>query len=71
MERVMAATTLPTLLLGGEPNEDEEGTYATWADALALPGVRGLAVGRSLLYPPSGDVRTAVATAAAIVHGSR
>lgn len=71
MERVMAATTLPTLLLGGEPSADEEGTYANWADALELPGVRGLAVGRSLLYPPSGDVASAVTTAADIVHGSR
>jgi hypothetical protein len=28
-------------------------------------------VGRSLLYPPDGDVATAVATAADIVHGPR
>jgi DhnA family fructose-bisphosphate aldolase class Ia len=71
MARVMEATTLPTLLLGGEPDSDEEATYERWSEAVALPGVRGLVVGRSLLYPPSGDVASAVATAAAIVHGAR
>lgn len=68
MERVMAATTLPTLLLGGEPNGDQESVYAKWADALALPGVRGLVVGRTLLYPADGDVAAAVDTAASLVH---
>ncbi|MCU1581020.1 MAG: deoxyribose-phosphate aldolase [Microbacteriaceae bacterium] len=71
MARVMEATTLPTLLLGGEPDSDEDATYERWSEAVTLPGVRGLVVGRSLLYPPSGDVASAVATAAAIVHGAR
>ncbi|MEG0363346.1 MAG: deoxyribose-phosphate aldolase [Aurantimicrobium sp.] len=70
MERVMASTTLPTLLLGGDPNGDAEETFASWAAALALPGVRGLVVGRSLLYPADGDVASAIDTAAALVHGS-
>jgi DhnA family fructose-bisphosphate aldolase class Ia len=68
MERVMAATTLPTLLLGGDPAGAPEETYARWQDALALPGVRGLVVGRALLYPPDDDVATAVDTAAALVR---
>ena len=38
------------------------------ADALALPGVRGLVVGRTLLYPPDGDVAAAVDVAAGLVH---
>jgi DhnA family fructose-bisphosphate aldolase class Ia len=71
MERVMAATTLPTLLLGGDPSAHPDATYASWADALALPGVRGLVVGRTLLYPPDGDVVCAVDTAAALVHSDR
>ncbi|AXE54144.1 class I fructose-bisphosphate aldolase [Aurantimicrobium sp. MWH-Uga1] len=70
MERVMASTTLPTLLLGGDPNGDAEETFASWEAALALPGVRGLVVGRSLLYPADGDVASAIDTAAALVHGS-
>jgi DhnA family fructose-bisphosphate aldolase class Ia len=68
MERVMAATTLPTLLLGGDPATAPDETYATWEKALALPGVRGLVVGRALLYPPGGDVEAAVDTAASLVR---
>ncbi|MRG59882.1 deoxyribose-phosphate aldolase [Agromyces sp. CFH 90414] len=68
MERVMSATTLPTLLLGGERADDPEATYASWQRSLDLPGVRGLVVGRALVYPPDGDVERAVDTAAALVH---
>ncbi|MFT4220081.1 MAG: deoxyribose-phosphate aldolase [Microbacterium sp.] len=68
MERVMAATTMPTLLLGGDPGVHPDETFAAWESALALPGVRGLTVGRTLLYPPDGDVAAAVDTAAALVH---
>ncbi|HYI33503.1 MAG TPA: deoxyribose-phosphate aldolase [Glaciibacter sp.] len=70
MERVMAATTLPTLLLGGDPVGDQEDRYVEWEKALALPGVRGLVVGRTLLYPQDGDVVSAIDTAAQLVHGS-
>lgn len=68
MERVMAATTLPTLLLGGDGGDDQDETFSSWQDALALPGVRGLTVGRTLLYPPDDDVAGAVDTAARLVH---
>ncbi len=68
MERVVAATTLPMLLLGGDSPSDPERTYATWADALHLPGVRGLVVGRSMLYPNDGDVAANVDIAARLVH---
>ncbi|WP_200847051.1 class I fructose-bisphosphate aldolase [Microbacterium sp. 18062] len=68
MERVMAATTMPTVLLGGDSGVDPDETFAAWEDALALPGVRGLTVGRTLLYPPGGDVAAAVDVAAALVH---
>jgi DhnA family fructose-bisphosphate aldolase class Ia len=69
MERVMAATTMPTLLLGGDPAEgEEEKLFANWAHALTLPGVRGLVVGRSLLYPADGDVVSAIDAAAKLVH---
>ncbi|QDP95746.1 deoxyribose-phosphate aldolase [Microlunatus elymi] len=68
MEQVAAATTLPTLLLGGDPAEDADLTYASWQSALALPPVRGLVVGRSLLYPRDDDVAAAVDIAARLVH---
>jgi DhnA family fructose-bisphosphate aldolase class Ia len=70
MERVMAATTMPTLLLGGDSGADPDETFAAWEGALALPGVKGLTVGRTLLYPPDGDVAAAVDTAARLVHTS-
>ncbi|MGB3373329.1 MAG: aldolase [Rhodococcus sp. (in: high G+C Gram-positive bacteria)] len=68
MERVMDATTLPTLLLGGDPQTAPEETYASWAQALEIPAVRGLIVGRTLLYPPDGDVEAAVGTAVDMVR---
>jgi DhnA family fructose-bisphosphate aldolase class Ia len=68
MERVMDATTLPTLLLGGDPSNSPEETYDSWASALTLPAVRGLVVGRTLLYPPDDDVSAAVDTAVSLVH---
>jgi DhnA family fructose-bisphosphate aldolase class Ia len=71
MERVMKATTLPTLLLGGDPAMASHEIYESWAKALALPGVHGLVVGRTLLYPPDGDVMGAVERAAELVHGPR
>jgi hypothetical protein len=70
MARVMEATTLPTLLLGGDPTAAPDQTYASWEAALALPCVRGLVVGRALLYPPDDDVAAAVDVAAALVRGS-
>ena len=69
MERVMASTTLPTVLLGGDPSGSPDEVFATWEAALALPGVQGLTVGRTLLYPEDGDVAGAVATAASLLEG--
>ena len=71
MATVMAATTLPALLLGGDPSGHPRETYAKWRDALALPGVRGLLVGRALLYPRDGDVPTAVDAAVSLVRPVR
>ena len=69
MERVMASTTLPTLLLGGDPGDRADEVFAGWRRALAIPQIRGLVAGRTLLFPPDDDVARAVAEAAAIVHG--
>ena len=60
MERVAAATTLPIHLLGGEASVDDTDAMARWQRALKLPTVIGMTVGRALLYPPDGDVATAV-----------
>jgi len=68
MERVMEATTLPTLLLGGDPDGSPDETYAAWSAALKLPSVRGLVVGRTMLYPSDDDVAKAVDTAVSLVR---
>jgi len=68
MERVMDSTTLPTLLLGGDPSTRPAETFETWRNALRLPSVRGLVVGRTLLYPADDDVAGAVDTAASMVR---
>ncbi len=69
MERVLDATTLPCLLLGGDPTGDPDGVYAEWGRALECPSAAGLVVGRALLYPKDGDVAAAVDTAVSLVHG--
>lgn len=60
MERVMEATTLPSLLLGGEVPQDADAAVSRWASALELPNVKGLIIGRALLFPRDGDVAAAV-----------
>jgi hypothetical protein len=69
MERVIGATTLPTVLLGGEVSDDQDATFAKWQRALEVPGAIGLVVGRSLLYPPDDDVARAVDTAVSLLPG--
>ncbi|MEU8716671.1 deoxyribose-phosphate aldolase [Streptomyces sp. NPDC048409] len=67
MAQVMETSTLPAVLLGGEVGEDQDGAYEKWRSALRLPTVRGLVVGRSLLYPADGDVAAAVDTAVGLL----
>ena len=68
MERVMASTTFPTVLLGGDPSGRTDEVLETWERALRLPGVQGLTVGRTLLYPEDGDVAAAVENAASLLN---
>ncbi|MEU8518036.1 deoxyribose-phosphate aldolase [Streptomyces sp. NPDC048577] len=70
MARVMESTTLPAVLLGGDPGPErdaQERAFEKWRGALRLPTVRGLVVGRTLLYPADGDVAGAVDTAASLL----
>jgi hypothetical protein len=68
MRAVAAATTLPLLVLGGEVGAGNE---QRWADALAQPNVRGLVIGRSLLYPEDDDVAGAVGRVVHLTQGVR
>ena len=69
MERVLAASTLPALLLGGEVSADQDAAFDRWHKALQMPSVHGLVVGRTLLYPPDDDVTGAVDTAVGLMRG--
>ena len=69
-EAVFAATTLPCVVLGGIPGPDPARDLDSWGRALVQPTVRGLVVGRALLYPPDGDVRGAVAAAAQVLRAA-
>ncbi|EEH65533.1 hypothetical protein HMPREF0058_1503 [Actinomyces urogenitalis DSM 15434] len=60
MERVLEASTLPALILGGAVSTDADAARESWHRALALPTVKGLVIGRSLLFPPDDDVAGAV-----------
>nr|WP_233534472.1 deoxyribose-phosphate aldolase [Streptomyces murinus] len=71
MARVLAASTLPAVLLGGDIGDapaDRRAAHEKWRGALHLPTVRGLVAGRSLLYPADGDVAAAVDTATALLR---
>jgi len=66
MERVLASSSLPALLLGGEV-KDADAAFASWGKALKQPTAQGLVVGRSLLYPSNGDVAGAVDRAVSLL----
>jgi DhnA family fructose-bisphosphate aldolase class Ia len=67
MERVAEATTMPLVLLGGPRSDRPDEMFDRWEKTLRLPGVRGLVVGRNLLYPSDDDVSTAVKTAVSLL----
>jgi hypothetical protein len=69
-ETVFGATTLPCVVLGGVPGSDPDADLAAWGRALGQPAVRGLVVGRALLYPPGGDVAAAVDAAARLLRAT-
>lgn len=68
MSDVAGATSLPILMLGGEPTSNPNAMFDLWETAMAEPNVRGLVAGRTLLYPNDGDCEGAVHRAAEIVR---
>ena len=69
-EAVFATTTLPCVVLGGVPDPDPVKDLESWGRSLTQPAVRGLVVGRALLYPPGDDVHGAVDAAAAVLRAA-
>ena len=64
LDRVMAATTLPALVLVGETGIEDP----RLPDVLRLPGIRGMVLPGEMLYPPDGDVVAMIDRAAELVH---
>ena len=65
---VAGATTMPILLLGGDPGANAPAVFDRMRRAMAEPNVRGIVAGRTLLYPTDGSVEDVVAMAAEMVH---
>ncbi|MGA2665401.1 MAG: hypothetical protein ABSF83_10695 [Nitrososphaerales archaeon] len=68
-DEVAAATTLPILILGGEASNDTAQLLREVAGAMkAGPNVRGVLLGRNVLYPPEDDPLPVALAVHAIVH---
>ena len=66
---VARATTLPILLLGGEASDDVRGLLTQIESAMKSgPNVRGVMMGRNLLYPPGDDPLPLAMAVNSIVH---
>lgn len=65
---MMATSTLPALLLGGEVPADPDAAFAAWQRALRLPTVRGIIAARTLFYPSDDGGAAAVDTAVGLLQ---
>jgi hypothetical protein len=68
MSEVAGATSLPVLMLGGEPEGNPDELFNSWTLGMKESNVRGLVAGRSLLYPLNGDSESAVRRAGQVVR---
>lgn len=62
------ATTMPILLLGGDPGADLDVTLSEWEQSLQVPNVIGLIAGRPLLFPHGMSVEEITHRAVQLVH---
>lgn len=62
------ATSLPLMLLGGDPGNDWQATFNKWEQAFKFENVRALIPGRTLLFSPDMSVEKAVSRAVSIVR---
>ena len=68
-ERVVRATTMPLLMLGGASHNDPEPTIREFARGLqGGPNVRGAMVGRNVLYPGQDDPLAVGNVISEIIH---
>jgi DhnA family fructose-bisphosphate aldolase class Ia len=69
MAEVASATSMPILMLGGNPGAESEQTFKRWEAAMQQPNVRGVVAGRPLLYPHTGTVEEVLRQTARLIHG--
>ncbi|OGF48475.1 MAG: hypothetical protein A2452_11805 [Candidatus Firestonebacteria bacterium RIFOXYC2_FULL_39_67] len=70
-ERVVRATTLPILMLGGESKGDPTGTISEFETGMkAGKNVRGALVGRNILFPGKEDPLAAALAVNKVIHNS-
>jgi hypothetical protein len=69
-DTVYASTTLPCVVLGGLPGPDLQAQVKSWGRTLRQPVVRGLVIGRTVLYPDDGDVAGTVDAAARVLRAA-
>jgi len=65
---ISKSTTLPILLLGGDPGKNLDKTFTEWGEGLKISNVIGLVAGRPLLFPYDDDVDASIARAGRLVH---
>lgn len=70
MAEVAGATSMPVLMLGGEPSGDVDELFGRWEQGIQVPNVRGLVAGRNLLYPTDGNSQAAVSRAAKLIRSN-
>ena len=68
LKRILGASSLPTLMQGGDPSRNPDLTYQRWEQGLALPQVRGLVVGRAILYPSGQQMGEMLTIAGELMH---
>lgn len=71
MAEIAGATTLPILMLGGEPKSQGSTIFDLWKKSMQEPNVRGVVAGRTLLYPLDGNSEAAVFHTAEAVRGTK
>ena len=68
-EKVVRATTLPLLMLGGESSGDPTGVIQDFANGMKAGGnVRGALVGRNVTFPGDDDPRAVASAVNGVVH---
>lgn len=69
-DRVVQASSLPLLMLGGDSAGNPMGTLEAFHAGISLGGnVRGAMVGRNILFPGPDDPRGVAAAVDAVLHG--